>query len=73
MAVQKVMDHTGHTTHEFDPKTAVSVAEAEARFKELTGKGFQAAVLKDNGDHEIVRAFDSNAEQTVFIPQLQGG
>ena len=43
MATQIVMDHTGDTRHQFDPSDAAGVAEAEARFKELTGAGFTAA------------------------------
>jgi len=37
MATQIVMDHTGDSRHHFDPADAVAVAEAEARFKKLTG------------------------------------
>jgi hypothetical protein len=37
MATQIVMDHTGDTRHQFDPADASAVAEAERRFKELTG------------------------------------
>jgi hypothetical protein len=37
------MDHTGDTGHRFDPADAGAVAEAERRFKELTGAGFTAA------------------------------
>jgi hypothetical protein len=43
MATQIVMDHTGDTRHQFDPADAAAVAEAEVRFKELTGAGFTAA------------------------------
>ena len=39
MARQIVMDTTGDTRHEFDPADRVAVAEAERRFKELTGAG----------------------------------
>ena len=44
MAKQIVMDITGDTRHEFDPLDAAAVAKALARFKELTGAGFTAAV-----------------------------
>ena len=44
MATQIVMDHTGDTRHQFDPADAGAVAEAERRFKELTGAGFTAAM-----------------------------
>ncbi len=47
---------------------------AEERFRELTGKGFRAVALgKDGGPGELLEKFDPNVEQTLFIPQLQGG
>ena len=49
MATQIVMDATGDTRHEFDPADAAAVAEAENRFRELTGAGFTAAVRKADG------------------------
>jgi hypothetical protein len=36
---QIVMDHTGDTRREFDAADKASIAEAEKRFKELTGAG----------------------------------
>jgi len=42
MAVQIVMDQSGDMRHQFDPADARAVAQAEARFKELTGAGFAA-------------------------------
>jgi hypothetical protein len=65
MATQIVMDHTGDTTHQFDPTDASAVAEAEKRFKKLTGAGFTAA--------KRFRSFEPTAEETLFIPRLQGG
>jgi len=74
MHVQIVLDHTGDTRHEFDPADASAVAAAEARFRELTGKGFRAVAPGPNGDAgKIVREFDLKSEQVLFIPQLQGG
>jgi hypothetical protein len=67
------MDHTGDTRHEFNPADALAVARAEARFKELTGAGFTAAKRLGEGKSEIVRSFDPTAEETLFIPRLQGG
>ena len=46
MARQIVMDVTGDTRHEFDPADAAAVAEALARFKQLTDAGFTAAVRR---------------------------
>jgi hypothetical protein len=69
-----VMDRNGDTRHEFDPTNPTSRATAEARFHELTGKGFRAVALgKDGAPGDLVRTFDSQAEQTLFIPQLAGG
>ena len=74
MGVQIVMDHTGDTRHEFDASDAKAVARAEERFRELTGKGFRAVALgKDGGPGKLVKTFDPQVEQTLFIPQLQGG
>ena len=55
MAKQIVMDITGDTRHEFDPLDAAAVAKALARFKELTGAGFTAAVRRGAGSSELVR------------------
>lgn len=73
MSVQIVMDHTGDTRHEFDPADAQALAEAEKRFKELTGAGFTAAERTGAGASKLVRTFDPAAVETVFIPRLVGG
>ena len=73
MATQIVMDHTGDTRHEFDPKDADAVLKAEERFKQLTGAGFTAAVRTASGEASVTRSFDPSAEETVFIPQLVAG
>lgn len=70
----RVMDHTGDTATTFDPASKVSVADAEKRFKELTGKGFTAFTQTEKqGEHRIVKSFDPTVEETVFFPALQGG
>ena len=69
MATQIVMDHTGDTKHRFDPVDADAVAEAEGRFKELTGASFTAAMRLS----EVLKGFDPTAEETLFTPRLQGG
>jgi hypothetical protein len=73
MATQIVMDATGDTRHEFNPADAAAVSKAEARFEELTGAGFTAAVRRGEGRSELVRTFDPAADETVFFPRLQGG
>ena len=74
MGVQIVMDRSGDTRHEFDTADAEAVTRAEQRFLELTGKGFRAVALgKDGGPGKLMRNFDPTVEQSLFIPQLQGG
>jgi hypothetical protein len=74
MGVHIVMDRSGDTRHEFDLTDARAVALAEKRFRELTGKGFRAVALaKDGGPSTLLNKLDPEVEQTLFIPQLQGG
>ena len=73
MATQIVMDHSGDPRHQFDPADAAAVAEAEERFKMLTGFGFTAAKRLGDGKSEVLKSFDPTAEETLFIPRLKGG
>ena len=57
MATQIVMDHTGDRRHQFDPQNADGLAEAEKRFKELTGMGFTAATRTTAGEIHQGRFF----------------
>ena len=74
MAVQIVMDRNGDTRHEFDVADPKTIARAEERFRELTGKGFRAVALGKGGNPgTLLDKFDPLVERTLFIPQLQGG
>jgi hypothetical protein len=73
MATQIVMDHNGDTRHTFDAKDANDLLKAERRFKELTGAGFTAATRTADGKPVVTRAFNPNAEETLFFPRLIGG
>jgi len=74
MGVQIVMDRNGDTRHEFDVSDTTAIALAEERFKELTGRGFRAVALGEDGrSGELISKFDPRVEETLFIPQLQGG
>jgi hypothetical protein len=73
MSTQIVMDHTGDRRHQFDPQNAREVADAERRFKELTGLGFTAAERTTTGETMKVTSFDPTAQETVFFPRLVGG
>jgi hypothetical protein len=68
------MDRTGDTRATFDTTDSVAIAAAEARFMELTGKGFVAVVPGAAGAPGVkMKAFDPNVETIVFHPQLMGG
>jgi hypothetical protein len=73
MPRQIVMDATGDTRHEFDASDTVQLAQAEERFRQLTGTGFTAAVRRPDRRAQVVRSFDPTAEETIFVPRLQGG
>jgi hypothetical protein len=73
MGIQIVMDHSGDTRHQFDPADANAVADAERRFKELTGAGFTAAKRLGGGKSEVIRRFEPAADETLFVPRLEGG
>jgi hypothetical protein len=73
MHTQIVMDATGDTRHKFDANDRTAIAEAEQRFTELTRAGFIAAKRTGAGASELIREFDPTAEETLFIPRLQGG
>jgi hypothetical protein len=73
MATQIIMDHTGDSRHLFNPADAAATAEAEERFTMLTRAGYIAAERTGPGTSELIRRFDPTAEETLFIPRLQGG
>jgi hypothetical protein len=73
MREQIVMDRSGDTRHRFDPADSEAVAGAERRFRDLTGAGFIAAERTGPGESKLVKAFNPDAEATVFFPQLKGG
>jgi hypothetical protein len=73
MPTQIVMDHNGDARYHFDASDAEALAEAEARFKQLTGKGFTAAVRTKPGEVTRINSFNPKAKETVFFPRLIGG
>ena len=73
MAIQLVMDHSGDTRHWFDQHDKESLLKAEERFRQLSERGYTAAVRNASGDHTIGRIFDPSAEETLFFPRLVGG
>jgi hypothetical protein len=73
MRTQIVMDATGDTRHHFGANDRAGVTQAQQRFMELTRAGYIAAKRTGSGTSELVRRFDPTAEETLFIPRLQGG
>jgi predicted RNA binding protein YcfA (HicA-like mRNA interferase family) len=73
MSKLEIMDHTGHTDKDWDKADQVSVKAAEARFNELTRKGYFAARQEPDGSHTQLQTFDPEAETIVLRPQLIGG
>jgi len=73
MATQIVMDRTGDSRLFFEQDDRKQLAEAEERFKKLTGQGFTAATRTAAGDLNVVRTFDPTVEETLFYPRLVGG
>lgn len=70
----QVMDHSGHSTLEFDAAMADQVKAGEAKFAELTKSlGMTAYEKTGDGGGRLVRTFDPNREETLFRPRLVGG
>ncbi len=70
---QLIMDSTGHTTHTFDPANTMSTAEARDRFNAYKDASFTAAERTGEGSSRLLRNFDPNVEETLFIPRVVGG
>jgi hypothetical protein len=73
MATILVMDHTGDTRQEFDPRDPEQLAWANERFAELTSHGYTAAIRRSTAGATLVRSLDPTAEETLFYPRLVGG
>jgi hypothetical protein len=73
MATQIVMDHTGDSEHLFNPADVAAAAEAEERFKMLTGAGYIAAKRTGSGTSELIRKFDPSAEETFSFHGCRAG
>ena len=74
MPVQIVMDRHGDSRHLFEPADVRSLANAEARFKKLVGKGYLAVAPGERGEPgRLLRNFDECVDETIFVPPLKGG
>ena len=66
MATQIVMDHSGHSRHHFDAKDMKAPAEAERRFKVLTGR-LHGRHTTSKWRRFLVRSFDFKGRRLCFI------
>ena len=73
MATQIIMDQNGDSRYTFDARDTKALLIAEERFKELTGRGFTAAIRTTSGEPAVTHRFDPAAEETLFFPRLVGG
>jgi hypothetical protein len=74
MHIHIIMDRTGDSRHEFDPDDVSALARAETHFRDLTSRGFRAVALGKHGEPgKLLTEFNREADEVLFIPQLQGG
>lgn len=74
MPVQIVMDRQGDSRHLFESTDVRSLANAQARFKKLVGKGYLAVAPGAQGEPgRLLRDFCESVDETIFIPPLKGG
>lgn len=73
----QIMDHTGHSTLEFDKASPVALAEAQAIFEKCLadgGAGFEKHEPDEKGSTGTrLKAFNPEAEEILLRPQLVGG
>lgn len=74
MAKHFVMDHTGHSTIEFDKLDPVALKEAAKRFRALIDNGSVAATRKTGStDYTVIKDPSQQQDETLFVPQMKGG
>ena len=76
MAKHRIMDHTGHSTVEFDKANPAELRAAMERFNALIGTGHTPAVRKaGETDYKVPadKTFDPTADDTLFVPHYIGG
>lgn len=70
----RVLDHTGDTKIEWNPRRGEETNAAREMFDKLKKRGYLAYKLKRDGTQgEVIREFDPSAERIVMSPAMQGG
>ena len=70
MKTHIIMDRRGDSRHEFDATCPVALAEAEKRFRDLTGKGFRAVALGTDGKNVLLRGLTPRSSKLSSYPSL---
>jgi hypothetical protein len=74
MAKHFVMDHTGHSTIEFDKLDPTQLKEANERFEALIKNGSIAATRKaGETDYKAIKKPSQEQDETLFVPHMRGG
>lgn len=74
MSVMNVLDRTGDTRIEWDPRVPEEVSMARKAFDEAKAKKYLTYRLDSHGNQgELIREFDPHAERIVATPQTVGG
>lgn len=69
-----ILDHTGHSTIEWDPTIERSVEEVRAEFDRLMSyNGFAYAPTGAPGRYRHVTSFEPDAEEIIVRGRLVGG
>jgi len=70
-----MLDKTGDSRMQWDRDNPEEVTKAEARFKELKGKGYLAYSVGKKGDREgeVINKFDPSLERIIMHSPMQGG
>ena len=74
MAKHQIMDHSGHSTIEFDRSNTVELKEAMERFEKLTKSGHISGT-RNAGETEYtkVKDFKDTRDETIFTTARQAG
>lgn len=74
MSTMNILDRTGDTKIEWNPRSRDEVAMARKAFDEAKAKKYLTYTLNADGTRgELLREFDPNAERIVCTPQNVGG
>lgn len=69
-----VMDGTGDSTYEYDPKVQTQVAPAAMAFARFAVQGYLGFAMNEDGsESRRIAEFDENAPKIVMVPRIVGG